>query len=51
MVDDNGWVRCPKCKKRTKTKVNADTVLYHFPLFCQRCKLETVININLSEKN
>lgn len=38
-----GWCICPKCGSRTKTKVNPDTVILRFPLFCPKCKTETVV--------
>jgi len=37
---------CPICQGKTRTKVNADTILVNFPLFCPKCKRETVINVN-----
>ena len=39
------WIRCPVCNSKTKTKVNADTVLLNFPLFCPACKRETQISV------
>ncbi len=39
------WVPCPNCKQWTKTKVYEDTVLLKFPLFCQKCKKETRVNV------
>ncbi|MGI6028494.1 MAG: cysteine-rich KTR domain-containing protein [Candidatus Heteroscillospira sp.] len=39
------WVLCPVCKSKTRLKVRADTELKNFPLFCPKCKHETLINI------
>lgn len=39
------WVLCPVCESKTKTMVRADTVLKNFPLFCPKCKHETLINV------
>ena len=39
------WILCPVCKGKTRLKIRADTILKHFPLFCPKCKHETVINI------
>ena len=44
-IDRNGWIHCPTCGNKTRTKVNPDTVLKHFPLFCPKCKQESVINL------
>lgn len=46
MIDKNGWVHCPICYGKTKTKVNKDTVLKNFPLFCPKCKKESKIDVN-----
>ena len=37
---------CPICKNKTRTKIREDTKLIHFPLFCPKCKQETLINVN-----
>ena len=36
---------CPVCRGKTRTKVNPDTVLINFPLFCPKCKHETLVNV------
>ena len=43
-VDLQGWVRCPVCGCKTRTKVLPDTVLENFPLFCPKCHHETIVN-------
>lgn len=39
------WVRCPICGGKTRIKVNKDTVLVKFPLYCPKCKKETNIDV------
>lgn len=39
------WLRCPVCKSKTRVRLREDTVLEHFPLFCPKCKQETLINV------
>ncbi|MCI6730165.1 MAG: cysteine-rich KTR domain-containing protein [Clostridiales bacterium] len=39
------WVPCPECGGHTRTKVRADTVLHHQPVFCPKCKREYLINL------
>lgn len=39
------WVSCPLCGRKTHTKVYQDTVLVRFPLYCPKCKKETLIDI------
>ena len=38
------WVLCPICNSKTRTKIREDTELVNFPLFCPKCKHETLIN-------
>jgi Zn finger protein HypA/HybF involved in hydrogenase expression len=38
------WILCPVCNNKTRVKIRHDTVLENFPLFCPKCKQETVIN-------
>jgi len=44
-VDEEGWVHCPICSGKSRTKVKFDTVLQNFPLFCPKCGRETIINL------
>lgn len=38
------WVYCPICGNKTRLKLRQDTVLTHFPLFCPKCKRESLID-------
>ena len=39
------WVLCPVCKSKTRIKLRPDTVLENFPLFCPKCRQETLISV------
>ena len=39
------WVKCPMCGGKTRNKIRRDTVLKKFPLFCPKCKQETLIEL------
>ncbi|EOS23914.1 hypothetical protein C806_02700 [Lachnospiraceae bacterium 3-1] len=39
------WLLCPVCRNKTRLKLREDTVLEKFPLFCPKCKQETLINV------
>ncbi len=39
------WILCPICNSRTRVKINEDTELKNFPLFCPKCKKETLIEV------
>ena len=44
-VQNEQWILCPICGNKTRLKIRADTVLEYFPLFCPKCKKETLISI------
>ena len=44
-MEKEKWVLCPICNSKTRIKVRPDTVLENFPLFCPKCKQETIINV------
>lgn len=39
------WLRCPVCGNKTRNRIREDTILLNYPLFCPKCKQETLINI------
>ena len=41
----NQWIPCPACGGNTRMKVREDTVLYHQPLFCPKCRREYLVNV------
>ena len=38
------WIHCPVCGNKTRTKLRKDTILKSFPLFCPKCKKESLID-------
>ena len=42
------WVFCPVCGGKTREKVRPDTILVNFPLFCPKCKHETIIHVKMT---
>lgn len=38
------WLLCPVCHNKTRIKIREDTVLQNFPLYCPKCKQESLIN-------
>ena len=38
------WILCPICGNKTRTMIREDTELRNFPLYCPKCKKETIIN-------
>ena len=39
------WLLCPVCGSKTRIKLRPDTVLENFPLFCPKCKKESLITV------
>lgn len=44
-VNVSEWIRCPVCGNKTRDKMRENTVLENFPLFCPKCKRETLISV------
>ncbi len=52
-TSSEGMVQCvntsgyyaPVCGNKTRIKIHDDAVLENFPLFCPKCKKETIINV------
>ena len=44
-VNVSEWIRCPVCGNKTRDKMRENTVLENFPLFCPKCKQETLISV------
>ena len=44
------WVRCPICKNKTRTKPYEDTELRNFPLYCPKCRQETLIDVKALQR-
>ena len=40
---NNEWIICPICHSKTRLKIRNDTELKNFPLYCPKCKQETLI--------
>lgn len=37
------WIRCPFCGNKTRLRIREDTELNNFPLYCPKCKQESLI--------
>ena len=37
------WILCPVCGNKTRNKIREDTVLINYPLYCPKCRQETLI--------
>lgn len=39
------WLLCPMCGNKTWLKIRTDTIPENFPLYCPKCKQESLINV------
>ena len=39
------WIRCPICGSKTRDRIRSDKIMKNYPLFCPKCKQETLINV------
>ncbi|MBC5673860.1 MAG: cysteine-rich KTR domain-containing protein [Blautia sp.] len=39
------WVRCPVCGNKTRLQIREDTELKNFPLYCPKCRQESLIDV------
>ena len=44
-TEEKRWVLCPNCGAKTRLQLLPETELKAFPLFCPKCKHESIINI------
>lgn len=44
-MQETEWIMCPICKNKTRIKIRDDTILINFPLYCPKCKQESVVSI------
>lgn len=40
-----GWVVCPVCGKKKVQRIAADTVAKNLPVYCARCRCESIVDI------
>ena len=44
MTEQRQWVYCPCCGAKTRLQLLRQTELRDFPLFCPKCRRESIIN-------
>lgn len=44
-MEKTKWILCPVCDNKTRNQIREDTVLLNFPLYCPKCKQETLIEV------
>ena len=44
-MEKTEWIRCSGCGNKTRLQIREDTELKNFPLYCPKCKQETLISV------
>jgi Zn-finger nucleic acid-binding protein len=44
-MENKEWLMCPICTNKTRMRLRLDTILKKFPLYCPKCKQETLIDV------
>ncbi len=39
------WIDCPVCGSKTRDRIREDTILKNYPLYCPKCKQQTLIEV------
>ncbi len=42
-MEKTEWIRCSGCGNKTRLQIREDTELKNFPLYCPKCKQESLI--------
>ncbi len=43
-MEKTEWIRCSVCGNKTRTMIRENTELKNFPLYCPKCKQESLID-------
>ena len=43
--EEKHWVLCPVCGAKTRLQLFPETELKVFPLFCPKCRRESIVNV------
>ncbi len=43
------WLFCPMCGSKTRSRIREDTVLRNYPLYCPKCKHESIVCVKEME--
>jgi len=46
MEQKSNWVLCPACGSKTRIQIRIDTMIANLPLYCPKCKQESLVNVH-----
>ena len=44
-MNESEWILCPVCGGKTRLQIRENTELKNFPLYCPKCKQESLIDV------
>ena len=44
-METEKWILCPACGGKTRNRIREDTLLLNYPLYCPKCKQESLIEV------
>lgn len=44
-MNETKWIQCPFCYHKTYNKIREDTELKNYPLYCLKCRKESLIDV------
>lgn len=44
-MDKKNWILCPVCGSKTRDRIRVDSILINYPLYCPKCKQESLIEV------
>lgn len=45
ILKKNDWIYCPVYGGKTRHRIREDTEMKNFPLYCPKCKQETLVEV------
>ena len=39
------WIYCPICNNKTRIKIRKETMAENLPVFCPKCKIQSILDI------
>ncbi|BFL37947.1 cysteine-rich KTR domain-containing protein [Holdemania massiliensis] len=43
-MQETRWILCPICESKTRNQIRRDTILKNYPLYCPKCKQQSIIH-------
>ena len=46
LTQNSEWIYCLVCENKTRNRIREGTILVNYPLYCPKCKQETLIEVS-----